>query len=81
MKLLEALIFALKARWLNRSRVSPGAYLKGTRFITLNARCEIHHGASIDAPSGGRIELGSHVTINRYAYSGWWHQDRRSCRN
>ena len=68
MRLLETLIFAVKVRWQNRSRVSLRAYLKGTRFIRLNTRCKIHHRASIDASSGGRIELGSHVTINRYAY-------------
>lgn len=68
MRLLETLIFAAKVRWQNRSRVSLGAYLKGTRCIGLGAHCKIHHGASIDASRGGRIDFGHHVTINRYAY-------------
>ena len=68
MRFLEILIFSAKVRWQNRSWVSLEAYLQGIRFISLNTRCKIHHGASIDASSGGSIELGSHVTINRYAY-------------
>lgn len=68
MRFIRTLIFAAKARWLNKSRVSIGAYLKGTPFIILSFHCKIHHGASIDASCGGRIEFGHHVIINRYAY-------------
>jgi acetyltransferase-like isoleucine patch superfamily enzyme len=68
MRFVRTVFFSIKARCLSKSRVSISAYIKGTQFITLGMHCKIHNGASIDASCGGRIELGNHVTINRYAY-------------
>ncbi len=68
MRFLKTLIFSLRARLANGSRVSAGAYLKGHDNIRLGARCKIHDAASLDAARGPGIDLGEQVTINRYAY-------------
>lgn len=68
MRLLRTLLFALRARLANGSRVSAGAYLKGHGNIRLGAKCKIHDGASLDASRGPGIDLGEQVTLNRYAY-------------
>ena len=68
MSITRTLLFALRERWRSGSRVSVGAYLKGTGHIVLGRRCKVHDGASIDASRGGIIELGDDVTINRFAY-------------
>jgi acetyltransferase-like isoleucine patch superfamily enzyme len=67
-RFLKTLLFSLRWRFANGSRVSPGAYLKGHARIHLGRKCKIHDAASLDATRAGRIELGDQVTINRYAY-------------
>jgi len=68
MRLLRTLLFALRARLANGSRVAAGAYLKGHGNIRLGAGCKIHDSASVDASRGPGIDLGDRVTLNRYAY-------------
>lgn len=68
MRFLKTLMFSLRARLANGSRVSPGAYLKGHGNIRLGDKCKIHDAASLDASRGPGIDLGKQVTVNRYAY-------------
>ena len=68
MRFFKTLLFALRCRLANGSRVSPGAYVKGCGNVRVGAKCKIHDAASIDASRGPGIDLGDQVTLNRYAY-------------
>lgn len=68
MRYLKTLVFALRARFRLRARVSTGSYLKGMENIVLGRGCKVHDGVSIDASTGGVIELGAGVIVNRLAY-------------
>ncbi|MBK1681820.1 hypothetical protein CKO20_15725 [Rhodocyclus tenuis] len=67
MKTFRNIIFSLKHRISNGSRVSIGVYIKGFENIRLGRNCKIHDSSSLDASRKGRIEFGQRVTINRYA--------------
>ncbi|MBI4985092.1 MAG: acyltransferase [Rhodocyclales bacterium] len=68
MRFFKTLLFSLRWRLANGSRISTGAYLKGHERIRLGRKCKIHDAASLDATRGALIDLGDQVTINRYAY-------------
>jgi acetyltransferase-like isoleucine patch superfamily enzyme len=67
-RFIKTLLFALRLRRKNGSRVSLGAWIKGHDNIHVGARCKIHDSVSIDASRGPGITLGEQVTLNRYAY-------------
>ena len=68
MRPLKTILFSLRCRFANDSRVSVGAYVKGPDNIRLGAKCKIHDSASLDASRGPGIDLGDQMTLNRYAY-------------
>lgn len=68
MRWWQQFVFSLRARTTGGSRVSSGAWLKGTAAIHLGCKCKIHADASIDACRSKGVVFGSQVTLNRYAY-------------
>lgn len=68
MRFFKTLLFALRCRLANGSRVSPGAYVKGHGNIRLGAKCKIEDSASVDATRGPGIDLGDQVILTRYVY-------------
>lgn len=68
MRFLKTLVFSLRCRFANGSRVSAGAYVKGHGNIRMGAKCKVHDSASLDATRGPGIDIGDQVTLNRYAY-------------
>lgn len=61
-------VFSLRARSAGGSRISSGAWLKGTEAIRIGRKCKIHADASVDASRSKGVEFGEQVTLNRYAY-------------
>lgn len=68
MRLLKTILFSLRWRFANGSRVSGGAYIKGHGNIRLGVRCKIEHSSSVDASRGPGIVLGDQVILTRFAY-------------
>lgn len=68
MRWWQQFLFSLRARGAGGSRISSGAWLKGTGAIHLGRKCKIHADASIDASRGQGVVCGDQVTLNRYAY-------------
>jgi len=68
MRFLKTLLFSLRWRLANGSRVSPAAWLKGHGGVTLGCKCKIHADASVDATRSPGVRMGDGVILNRYAY-------------
>jgi len=68
MRILDHVLFSLRHRINNGSRISLGSYIKGHANIRLGRKCKIHDAASVDAILGKGVVLGDAVTVNRYAY-------------
>lgn len=67
MRLLKTLLLSIWLRRTRKTRLAPGAYVKGASHVRFGNGCKIHDGASLDAARGGLISLGDSVTINRLA--------------
>lgn len=68
MRWWQQFVFSLQARSAGGSRISSGAWLKGTAAIRIGRKCKIHADASIDASRSKGVVFGDQVTLNRYAY-------------
>lgn len=68
MRLLDHILFSLRHRIANGSRISFGSYIKGHANIRMGRKCKIHDAASVDAVHGKGVVMGDAVTLNRYAY-------------
>jgi len=68
MRFLKTLLFSLRWRLANGSRVSPAAWIKGHGDLQLGRKCKIHADASVDASRSPGVRFGDGVIVNRYAY-------------
>lgn len=68
MRVLKTLLFSLRWRFANGSRVSPAAWIKGHAALALGRKCKIHADASVDATRSPGVRFGDGVILNRYAY-------------
>lgn len=67
MRFLKTFLLSFRLRWSRKTRLAPGAYIKGAGNIRFGLGCKIHDGVAIDASRGGLVTLGDAVTINRLA--------------
>ncbi|MGP1449624.1 MAG: acyltransferase [Wolinella sp.] len=58
------LVWILKAR-LKGSKVALGTYIKNPKGINIGKKCFIARDCSLDASSGGRIDIGDGAILNR----------------
>lgn len=68
MRPLVTLIFATKVRWLNRSRVSLGAYMRGASRSSLKERCKILQGGGgirVGVNAGNGVVVGADAVVKK----------------
>ena len=66
--MLNKILFVLRARIANKSRVSWQCYIKNPKNIFLGRNSKVHSNCTLDAVHEGGIRIGNRVTLNRYAY-------------
>ncbi|HIP11227.1 MAG TPA: acyltransferase [Arcobacter sp.] len=65
--MFKKIIFILKNRFLNKSKISLYAFIKNPKNITIEQNVEVHSNSSIDAAKG-KITLKNNTILNRYSY-------------
>jgi acetyltransferase-like isoleucine patch superfamily enzyme len=63
---MKRIIFILRNRFYNKSKISFSSYIKGIKNIVLGKKVKINHNVYLDCSNNGQILLNDNVTLNHF---------------